>query len=59
MGIQVEYEDQQNPEKQSEQEILYDVNDFAAKYFSNILLNENEGEIGRKYFHQRKIKIRQ
>jgi DNA primase len=55
MGIQVEYEDQQNPEKQSEQEILYDVNDFAAKYFSNILLNENEGEIGKKYFHQRKI----
>jgi DNA primase len=56
MGIQVEYEDQQSPEKQSEQEILYDVNNLAAKYFSNILLNENEGEIGRKYFHQRKIK---
>jgi DNA primase len=56
MGIQVDYEDQQSPEKQSEQEILYDVNDFAAKYFSNILLNEKEGEIGRKYFHQRKIK---
>ena len=43
-------------EKQSEQEILYDVNDFAAKYFSDILLNETEGEIGRKYFNQRKIK---
>ncbi|MDR3667222.1 MAG: DNA primase [Ignavibacteriaceae bacterium] len=56
LGIQIEFEDQQNPEKQSEQEILYDVNDFAAKYFSDILLNENEGEIGRKYFHRRKIK---
>ena len=56
LGIQVEYEDQQNPEKQSEQEILYDINDVAAKYFSNILQNENEGEIGRKYFHRRKIK---
>ena len=56
MGIQVEYEDQQSPEKQSEQEILYDVNDLAMKYFSNVLLNESEGEIGRKYFHQRKIK---
>jgi DNA primase len=56
LGIQIEYEDQQNSEKQSELEILYDVNDFAAKYFSNILLNEPEGEIGRKYFHQRKIK---
>jgi DNA primase len=57
MGIQVEYVDQQNPEKQSEQEILYDVNDFAARYFSNILINDKEGEIGRKYFHQRKIKL--
>jgi len=56
LGIQVEYEDQQSPEKQSEQEILYDVNDLAMKYFSNVLLNESEGEIGRKYFHQRKIK---
>jgi DNA primase len=55
MGIQIEYEDQQNPEKQSEMEILYDVNDFAAKYFSNILQDGPEGEIGRKYFHQRKI----
>lgn len=55
MGIQVEYEDQQSPEKQSEQEILYDVNDLAAKYFSNILQTEPEGEIGRKYFQQRKI----
>ena len=55
LGIQVEYEDQQNTEKQSEQEILYEVNDFAAKYFSNVLQNGPEGEIGRKYFHQRKI----
>ena len=55
LGIQVEYEDQQSPEKQSELEILYDVNDLAAKYFSNILQTEPEGEIGRKYFHQRKI----
>jgi DNA primase len=55
MGIQVEYEDHQNPEKQSEKEILFDVNDLAAKYFSNVLQNGPEGEIGRKYFHQRKI----
>jgi DNA primase len=55
LGIQIEYEDQQNAEKQSEQEIFYDINDFAKKYFSDVLLNENEGEIGRKYFHQRKI----
>jgi DNA primase len=55
LGIQVEYDDQQSPEKQSELEILYDVNDLAAKYFSNILQTEPEGENGRKYFHQRKI----
>jgi DNA primase len=56
LGIQIDYEDQ-NPEKQSEHEILYDVNDVAAKYFSDVLLNEKDGEIGRKYFNQRKIKL--
>jgi DNA primase len=56
LGIQIEYENQIGAEKQSEQEILYDVNEIAMKYFSNILLNEEEGEIGRKYFQQRKIK---
>jgi DNA primase len=56
LGIEIEYEDRQAPEKQSEQELLFDINDIAAKYFSNILMNDPGGEIGRKYFHQRKIK---
>ena len=56
IGIQIEYENQKGSEKQSEQEMLYDINEFAKKYFSNILLNDPEGELGRKYFQQRKIK---
>jgi len=57
VGIEIEYDEQQGKEKQSEQEILYDVNSVAAKYFSDLLLNKPEGETGRKYFQDRKIKI--
>jgi DNA primase len=56
VGIEIEYEEQQGKEKQSEQEILYDINSVASKYFSDILLNKPEGETGRKYFQERKIK---
>jgi DNA primase len=56
LGIEIDYEEQQGQEKQSEQEILYDINTVAAKYFSDILMNKPEGETGRKYFQQRKIK---
>ncbi|MDR3611586.1 MAG: DNA primase [Ignavibacteriaceae bacterium] len=56
LGIQIEYENQAGTEKQSEQEMLYDVNEIAMKYFSDILLTKEEGETGRKYFQQRKIK---
>ncbi len=56
VGIEIEYEEQQGKEKQSEQEVLYDINSIASKYFSDILLNKPEGETGRKYFHGRKIK---
>jgi DNA primase len=55
-GIEIEYDEQKGTEKQSEQEILYDINSVAAKYFSDILLTKPEGETGRKYFQQRKIK---
>ena len=55
-GIEIEYDEQEGKEKQSEQEILYDINSIASKYFSDVLLNNPEGETGRKYFHQRKIK---
>jgi DNA primase len=55
LGINIEIEEG-DKERESEQEILYDINTEAAKYFSNNLLNSDEGEIGRKYFQNRKIK---
>ena len=55
-GIEIEYDEQEGKEKQSEQEILYDVNSIASRYFSDILLNKPEGETGMKYFQGRKIK---
>jgi DNA primase len=57
LGIEIEYEEQEGKEKQSEQEILYDINALASKYFSDILINNPEGETGRKYFQHRKIKL--
>lgn len=57
MGITLEFDENVSEEKQSEQEILYDINTIAAKYFSDNLLNSTEGEIGREYFNKRKIKL--
>ena len=55
-GITLEIDENISEEKQSEQEILYDINTLAARYFSDNLLNSTEGEIGREYFNKRKIK---
>ena len=57
LGIQFEVEENVNPEFQNEQEILYDINTEAAKYFSNNLLNDSEGQIARDYFQKRNIKL--
>ncbi len=54
-GIPLEFSEDTS-ERQTEQEILYDINTEAARYFSDNLLNRPEGEIARKYFHDRKIK---
>ncbi len=56
LGIDLEYDEQANIEKQSEQEILYDINTEAGRYFSDNLLNKPEGEVAREYFHKREIK---
>ncbi len=56
MGIPLEFEQGISEEKQTEQEILYDINTEAARYFSNTLLNSSEGEIAFNYFQNRKIK---
>jgi DNA primase len=56
-GIEINYDDEAYTEKQSEQEVLYDINTEAARYFSNNLLNDDEGEIARNYFQKRNLKI--
>src|SRR3990172_455819 len=55
VGINLEYEEDTTG-KDSEQEILYELNIQAARYFSDNLLNSPAGEIARKYFQERKIK---
>jgi DNA primase len=56
-GIEINYDSEAYSEAQSEQEIFYDINTEAAKYFSNNLLNDEEGEIARNYFQKRNVKI--
>jgi DNA primase len=56
LGIEIEYESTPGDEKQSEQELFYDINTEAAKYFYNNLQNSEEGEVARKYLKERKIK---
>ena len=56
LGITLEYDEQAGAEKQSEQELLYEINTTVARYFSDNLLHSEKGEIARKYFENRKIK---
>jgi len=57
LGIKIEYDQSADTEQQSEQEILYDINTEAAKYYLNNLLNDDEGEEARKYLQERNIKL--
>ncbi len=56
LGVPLEIDQQESDERQSEQEILYDINTETARYFSHNLLNSDEGEIALNYFQNRKIK---
>jgi DNA primase len=56
-GIKISYDDEGFKEKQSEQEVLYDINTEVARYFSNNLLHDTEGEIARAYFQKRNLKV--
>jgi DNA primase len=57
LGVPLEYQESAGyEEQQTEQEILYDINTEAAKYFLNNLLNDEEAESARKYFKSRNIK---
>ena len=57
LGIPHEYyESAGYEEQQSEQEMLYDINTEAAKYFLNNLLNDDEAENARAYLQKRNLK---
>ncbi|MFZ1292334.1 MAG: DNA primase [Melioribacteraceae bacterium] len=56
VGIKLNFEEEQVTSQQNELEELYEINVFAAKYFSNNLLNSEMGEVARDYFKLRKIK---
>lgn len=56
-GITIEFDKQEYTEQQSEQEVLYDINTEAARYFLNNLLNDDEGEFARKYLQERNVKL--
>lgn len=56
VGIPLDFEDDNSGEKQTEQELLYDINTTVAIYFSNNLLQKDEGKTARQYFEKRKIK---
>jgi DNA primase len=56
LGITIDYEQAGYSEQQTEQEIYYDINTETAKYFSNLLLNDDEGPFAREYFQKRNIK---
>lgn len=56
LGITIDYEQTGYSEQQTEQEIFYDINTETAKYFSNLLLNDDEGKFAREYFQKRNIK---
>lgn len=57
IGIQLTYEKQIETAEQTEQETLYEINVFAARYFSDVLLKNDDGEIAREYFKKRNIKL--
>ena len=56
VGIKLNISDDSVSMEQTIQESYYDINVFAAKYFSNNLLNADDGEIARQYFRKRNIK---
>ena len=57
VGIKLAVEDEQVSSAQSELEKYYELNIFAAKYFSDNLLKNESGEIARDYLIKRNIKV--
>ena len=57
-GIELELEKNISDEQQNELEELYELNNISARYFSDQLLVNNEGETARKYFEKRKLTLK-
>jgi DNA primase len=57
LGIQLTYEKTEESLEQTEQESLFELNVFAARWFSDILLKSDDGEVAREYFKKRNIKL--
>jgi DNA primase len=55
-GITIQYEKGYASADDNLQEVLYEINNTAAKYFSENLLTKPDGENARKYFEKRKLK---
>jgi len=58
VGIVVEYESYKKSSADvSETELLFDINYEVARFYSDNLLSKPEGEVARRYFDNRKIKL--
>ena len=57
VGITIAYDKDSRSGEQSVQEAYFDINVLAAKYFSNNLLNSEDGEFARNYFKNRNIRV--
>lgn len=56
VGVKINFSNDSFSEEQTLQESYFEINVFAARYFSNNLLNSDDGEIARQYFKKRNIK---
>ena len=55
LGIKIEY-DSSPSDQQNELEVYFEINTFAARFFSDCLLKNNDGEEAREYLKRRKLK---
>lgn len=56
LGIKIQYDKETFDEQQSALEEFYEINLFAARFFSDNLLKSSEGEEAREYLKNRQIK---
>ncbi|MBU2506306.1 MAG: DNA primase [Bacteroidetes bacterium] len=57
LGIKLSFDNETYTQEQTENELLYEINVLAAKFFSNNLFNSEDGEFAREYLKNRKIKL--